>query len=110
MDKTIISKENARWMVIALFVVIIGFDIFLAVDSEVGNTYSEVLRDKTNSWWWMAHLVTAGCGLLAWHWFRNNAAPGDQVKGRKSKHLLNLLLLILSFIVGIAFCELIGFY
>lgn len=110
MKRKILSKGQASWLVIIAFVVIIGFDVLLAVDSEVGNTYSERIRHWTNSWWWLGHLIAAGCGLLIWHWHRNNATPGEQVTGRKKKHLINLLLLVMSFIIGIAFCELIGFY
>lgn len=105
-----ISVKTMSYVVIALFVAVIGFDIYLAMDGLTGNTYSEIIRTKTNSWWWLGHLITAGMGLLAWHFFRNNILPGEEVKGRKTRHLLNLLFLVLAFIIGIAFCELIGFY
>lgn len=105
-----ISVKAMGYVVIALFVAVIGFDIYLAMDGLTGNTYSEIIRTRTNSWWWLGHLITAGMGLLAWHFFRNNILPGEEVRGRKSRHLLNLLFLVLAFIIGIAFCELIGFY
>jgi hypothetical protein len=95
--------------VIFMTVALIGFDVYLASDDIVGNTYSEQIRAWADEWWWLGHLIAAAMFFLAWHWFRNNATPGA-TPTNKQKLWTNFLLLLLSCAFGAAIAEMIGFY
>ena len=55
-------------LVILVTVILIAFDIILAVDRREGNTYSEVIRE----WFWrfepLYYAVAFGMGVLMGHW------------------------------------------
>lgn len=52
-----------------------GLDIYLAVDGDKGNTYSEVIREWSYSFRWLPVLVAVAFGALLTHWF---AKPYDR--------------------------------
>lgn len=51
------------------FVVIIGLDVWLALDGRKGNTYSERLTAWGKAWPPLRLLIVFGMGLLAGHWY-----------------------------------------
>lgn len=51
------------------FALLVGFDIYLAVDGVDGNTYSERIRRWNEKWVITAYLMALGLGLLLGHWF-----------------------------------------
>lgn len=63
------SNTAAALLMAALFVVVIGIDIWLALDRRVGNTYSERLRAWGRAWPPVRLLVVFSVGLLCGHWF-----------------------------------------
>ncbi len=56
-------------IMIALFVVIIGWDIYLAIDARRGNTISERLRSYDRKFAPVKMIVCFAFGLVAGHWW-----------------------------------------
>jgi hypothetical protein len=98
------KKRAVSWLVGILTAVIIAFDVYLAMDGTPNNTYSARITTWSKNHFWVAHLITAGMGLLAWHWFRDTAA------GSNKKLFITALALIGSAILGGVLAEVIGFY
>jgi len=63
------SNSAVAVLMAVMFVVIIGIDIWLAIDKRKGNTYSERLRAWGKAWPPVRLLITFGMGLLAGHWW-----------------------------------------
>jgi len=53
-------------VVVAAF---IGIDVYLAVDSRGGNTYSEIITAFSKRHVWFPLVMCFGFGLLAGHWW-----------------------------------------
>jgi len=53
----------------ALFVVIVGWDVYLALDGRRANTISARIRDWDRKFGGIKLLMAAGFGLLLGHWF-----------------------------------------
>ena len=53
-------------IVVPLFLLI---DVWLALDKDKGNTYSEILRDTGNRHPWFRVLFIFAWGVLAGHWW-----------------------------------------
>lgn len=53
----------------AVTTLIIGLDVYLALDGTSGNTYSERLRAWGKAWPPTRAIVVFGFGLLAGHWW-----------------------------------------
>ena len=47
----------------------IGLDIYLATDSIIGNTWSEIIRGADRRHPWFAYVTCFSFGLLVGHWF-----------------------------------------
>lgn len=62
-------------LMICLFVVIIGVDVYLALDKVKENTFSAVLREKAKKWLPLVILICYGMGLLTGHWFWGSCPP-----------------------------------
>ena len=67
MDKY--AKSTAIISII-LTVLIITWDIFLALDGRVGNTISEVVRTFARNNKWFAYLLVGAFGGLTTHFFK----------------------------------------
>lgn len=62
------SIAATKALVIMVVLILVAFDILLAVDRREGNTYSEVIRE----WFWrfepLYYGVAFGLGVLMGHW------------------------------------------
>lgn len=52
-----------------LFVLIVGWDVYLALDGRKGNTISARLREWDRRFGGVKLLISFGFGLLAGHWW-----------------------------------------
>lgn len=59
---------------VSVFVVIVGFDIVLAVNATKGDTFSEIIRDFS----YRLAAIPWGTGLVMGHWFWS----GNRVRKR----------------------------
>jgi len=69
------SLSNAGTVVVMaiLFLLVIGIDVWLALDKKVGNTYSERIRAWGKIWPPFRLILSFGMGVLAGHWFWGSA-------------------------------------
>jgi len=63
------SPTTISVLVGILFLVIVGFDIYLATDSIKGNTYSARIRQWGRKWKWFPYVISLGFGALTGHFF-----------------------------------------
>lgn len=60
------SRNLVRITTLVLLLLIIAWDIYLAIDGTRYNTISSVLASAPQ---WLEHLVVFGMGLLVGHWW-----------------------------------------
>lgn len=53
----------------AMFVGIVGLDVYLALDDRDGNTYSELIRKAGKAWPFTRLLMAVSMGVLLGHWY-----------------------------------------
>ena len=63
-----IEPSTVRVAIPAVVFLVIAFDVWLAKDSKLGNTYSEVLRAWFKAWTPLWYAVSFGLGVLMGHW------------------------------------------
>jgi len=57
--------------------VVIGIDIFLALNGTKGDTYSEVIRAWARKRLWLVMLICFAMGMLSGHWFWSDCSLPD---------------------------------
>lgn len=67
----------ASLLVLIVGCVVIGIDIFLALNGVKGDTYSEVIRAWARRRLWLVMLVCFAMGTLAGHFFWTECSPLD---------------------------------
>ena len=63
------SNMTTTVIMIALTVLIIGWDVWLAVDRKDGNTISERMRAADRGFRGFKYIIIFGFGLLTGHWW-----------------------------------------
>lgn len=88
------SKRGAGLFVFVAFFALGGIDIYLALDSSKGNTYSEVIREWSYSMRWLPYAIAAMFGALLSHWFAKPYKPDPEVPGASVERPLKQRLIV----------------
>lgn len=74
------NRTFSIWVMVVTVLAFVGVDVWLALNSTSGDTYSEIIRQL----WWQAPVVGFGFvvffGVLSGHWFKPK--PGSRRRPR----------------------------
>jgi hypothetical protein len=83
-----VTKKSSGIFVVAMTVLLGGFDLYLNWDRIPGNTYSEVLRTWSYDFRWLPYLIAASMGALLSHWFAKPYEPDPMIPAAWQKRPL----------------------